>query len=143
MSTKVVLVGDQGVGKTFLSHFLLTNQLKDNYFTTFGVEIHPINIHGKEFTFWDTGSIASGLKDGYYINADICIIMADSDVNISFDNYFENYQNDVKRISPNCKFINVINKLDLNDITYENAFHISVRENWGLAHLKNEIILNC
>lgn len=138
-SKKVILVGAQGVGKTDLAFYLLTGELTKTYFSTLGVEVHPINIDGHEYTFWDTGSIFSGLTDGYYLNADLCIIIIDPGIKISYDQYFRSFKNDVQAVSPNCKFINVINKIEDFNVNYTDAIHISLRQGWGITQLKHEI----
>lgn len=81
---KVVLVGDAMVGKTSLVRYALTGELTNLYEATLGVEVHPIvwDSHRglRRFNVWDCAGNPrfGGLRDGYYVQADIAIVMYDN-----------------------------------------------------------------
>lgn len=139
---KVVLVGDGGVGKTTFIKRHLTGEFEPKYLATLGVEVHPLGFNttnGKiEFNVWDTAGQEKfgGLRDGYYINADACIVFGDVTSRVTFEN-MKQWVTDVKRVRPNCIFVYVGNKCDINNrrvtgmknmsITY---FDISAKSNY-------------
>ena len=66
---KVVLVGDARVGKTTLVRHALMGEHTNKYIPTLGDEVHPI--------VWDCAGNPrfGGLCGGYYIQADIAIVL--------------------------------------------------------------------
>src|SRR6056297_3023531 len=90
---KIVLVGDGGVGKTaFIRKISVGDILIDKYIPTIGVEVLGIDVplENKSITckVLDTAGVEefSGMKEGYYVLADACIIMADSSNKRAIDN---------------------------------------------------------
>jgi GTP-binding nuclear protein Ran len=90
MSTKqakCVLIGDTGVGKTTYIKKLLLNFFDERFVKTLGVEVHPLEITysrlGEEgnnsivLHVWDCAGDDrfGGLRSGYWIEADMAIIM--------------------------------------------------------------------
>lgn len=79
---KVVLVGDAHVGKTTLLQRVMIGNYDTRYVATLGVEVHPI-VHQhpigvfRRFNVWDCAGDPrfGGLGDGYYIQAQIAIVM--------------------------------------------------------------------
>jgi len=109
MNTKLVLVGDGGVGKSTLINKLLYDEFDPMYIATLGVEVYPWN----GYNIWDTAgqNKFGGLRDGYYINADLAIIMVDVTSKLTAKSIKEWY-NSLKRMSPNVKVAIFLNKCD-------------------------------
>ena len=78
---KIVVVGPGQSGKTTWVKRLLTGQFENLYVPTLGVEVHPIRYntnHGPIcLNVWDCAGREQyrGLRDGYYIAADIAIVI--------------------------------------------------------------------
>ena len=108
---KVVVVGDGGVGKTTFLKRHRTGEFERKYLPTIGVEVHSlkfdtitnlnmININNGNiinssvdknsviYNIWDCAGQEKfgGLRDGYYINTNAAIIMADSTSRTSIKN---------------------------------------------------------
>ena len=83
-NVKVVLVGNAEVGKTKIVNQLLTRDFvpRNQYLPTIGVEVHSKRFDDHPevcFNIWDTAGHPkfSGLQEGYYVNGDIGIVVAD------------------------------------------------------------------
>lgn len=80
---KIVLVGDGDVGKTTFVKRFLTNEFESKYVATLGVEVHPIHLQTNYgliiFNMWDCAGVEKygGLRDGYYVLANGCLVMYD------------------------------------------------------------------
>lgn len=89
LTFKVVLVGEEGVGKTtWLKRLVVRSKLQTDLFDliyepTLGVEVRQVHLRtsiGKiTLNVWDTAGQErlSGLLDGYYLQANGAIVMAD------------------------------------------------------------------
>jgi len=81
---KVLLLGEKKIGKTrFLKKLNNSFKLNNNYAPTIGVNIKYINLDCKNkvrLNIWDTSGDLRffGLKDKYYIGADLAIIFRNS-----------------------------------------------------------------
>lgn len=80
---KIVVVGDGNVGKTTYIRRILDSEFEPKYVATLGVEVHPIHIKTNYglivFNMWDCAGVEKygGLRDGYYILANACLVMYD------------------------------------------------------------------
>ena len=85
---KCVLVGDGGVGKTTYLRMLLCNIFEPRYVATLGVEVHPITLGNVRFNVWDTAGQErfSGMKEGYYVQANCGLVCFDLGNSLSFKN---------------------------------------------------------
>ena len=87
---KIVIVGDAGVGKTNLVHYLKENPFEKKYFATVGAEVHPYHFEGKDETIeiWDLAgkAVLQGFRDAYLRNADLAIVMQDVNRKSTFRN---------------------------------------------------------
>lgn len=96
--TKVVLTGNSRAGKTSIIHGLLN--IADKIEPTVGCEIHSYTSKdGSKYDLWDCAGREDyrGLADGYYIWADIIIIVEGGE-----DSVREHYT-EVIRVSPDSK----------------------------------------
>ena len=80
---KIVLIGDGATGKSAFVKRHLEGEYEKKYTPTLGVSVATINFTTNygiiKFDVWDTAGqeIYSGLKDGYYINADGALLFFD------------------------------------------------------------------
>jgi len=110
MNSKIILVGDGGVGKTVLVSRLIGQDFDKKYIATIGVwkatykNLNILDCAGQEKF--------SGLGDGYYIGADYAIVMFDISNRTSFRN-IPRWINKIRHVVPNIKIILVGNKSDI------------------------------
>jgi GTP-binding nuclear protein Ran len=117
MAFKVVFLGDAGVGKSTFIKKYLTNTFETKYIPTVGAEIYPVDVNDMVFTIWDTAGQEkySGLREGYYLNADAAVVFFSNDSVLSFKNV-ANWIADFKRICPDKPIIVVRNKTDVKPV---------------------------
>lgn len=115
--SKIVLVGDGGVGKTTFLNRYLDGDFTKKYIPTLGVEVHPISIkienEVSRFDIWDCAGQEKfgGLRDGYFINSDACILMCDVTSKITFKS-IGGWINTFRNVCPEAPIILVITKHD-------------------------------
>ena len=123
---KIVIVGDGGVGKTAFKLQLGGYGFERKYVATLGVETIPININyikntnekcEVRFNIWDTAGQEKfgGLRDGYYIKADLFLIFFDLTSSITLKNV-DRWISDITFSHPEYKdkLIIIGNKSDLS-----------------------------
>lgn len=119
MEYKIVLMGDGGVGKTCLIHKLNSHFFEQRYIPTLGVVVHPFkfktNLGEVTLNVWDTAGQEklTGLRQGYYDDADGAIVMYDSQSMLSFKNV-TSWINDFANRCPNSPIVICANKIDIN-----------------------------
>jgi GTP-binding nuclear protein Ran len=145
---KLVLIGDGGVGKTSLVKRHLTGEYLKSYIPTLGVSIHDLEFEtncGKlTFNVWDTAGQEKfgGLRDGYYLQADCCIVMFDVTSRVTYQNV-PKWVEDVRRVCPGIPVVLAGNKVDsaqralkATQITYHRRrniqyYDLSVKSNFN------------
>lgn len=155
--TKIVVIGDGGVGKSSLIKKINTDKFDEKYNSTIGYKPHPMKFltnRGKiEIEMIDTagqekfGTVNSEL----YKDIDGAIIMFDLTSRISY-NAVPQWYRDLQTITKNKKFPTVIvgNKLDIERkvkpaaITYPSKNNIpyietSIKNNDNLINIFNEL----
>lgn len=123
MEFKIVLAGPAKTGKSsFLKKILFEeNTFTDTYKPTLGVEVYPLKLNTNygqvQLNIWDCAGDDrfGGLKNGYYLNANGAIIMADN--NIETLNLIGEQINSIENIAGHIPTSIVINKCDLLDET--------------------------
>ncbi|NVM53673.1 MAG: GTP-binding protein [Candidatus Helarchaeota archaeon] len=118
---KIVLVGDEAVGKTSLILRYINNTFKDNYIPTLGVNFMTKDLQIKKTTrlvIWDIGGQAEWkAKLSLYLKgADGAIITFDLTRPTTFTSLEDWISKLQAIISPNIPFIVVGNKNDLKDL---------------------------
>lgn len=117
---KVVLLGDQAVGKTSLVLRYVNNSFSDHYISTIGADflIKDLELMGApiRLMIWDLGGQEQweGIRARYMAGSDGCILIFDvsRDHNIEF--YINNWLREVKDfIGEKTPIIIVGNKMDL------------------------------
>jgi small GTP-binding protein len=158
ISHRIIVTGNQRVGKSSLLTRLSKGIFVDYYFPTIGVDFITklINYEGKhiKLELWDLAGARQyeSIVDTYYTNADMCIIMFDV-TNKTWKQeikyYYDKISNDL-----NCRIIIVGNKSDLLDkqfsdreindfvshITDVPYFEISCKSNKRIDELINNIV---
>lgn len=104
---KVILVGDAEVGKTTTMKYLRNEEFSagGTYIPTIGAEVYPITFNDTRYICWDCAGQEKlgGLRDGYYIQADV--VLAFFKDLVSLDHLNTKWLVDVKRVSPDAKII--------------------------------------
>jgi GTP-binding nuclear protein Ran len=117
---KTLVVGDGGVGKTTYLRRMRTGEYLTEHIPTMGVEVSPITFTTTKgavtFTTWDCAGMElfGGLKDGYYIGADVAIVMFDVTNPGSYNNAKGHFAR-VRAVCPNIPVILCGNKVDSRD----------------------------
>lgn len=120
---KMILVGDGGVGKTTYLKRLITGDFERKYVPTLGVDVKIYeypgiaidgnNITSTKYDIWDTAGQErfGGLREGYYIGADVAIVMFDVNSKLSFNNVSK-WINEIRKIK-NIPIVLCGNKIDI------------------------------
>jgi len=110
---KVVLIGGGNCGKTTFCKRHLDGDFEKKYIATLGVEVHPLVMNTSKgpirFNLWDCAGQEKfgGLRDGYYIQADACILFYTNEKETT------KYLIDLMRVSPKAHVVVVFSKVDL------------------------------
>ena len=116
---KIILAGDDGVGKTAFAQKHLTGVFEQRYIATRGVKVYPVTIETENpiiFNVWDTAGQEKlgGLPTEYYINADAAIVMFD----LTGANTFKNLQfwiNGIRKVCQAAPVVIVGTKSDIKN----------------------------
>ena len=121
LSFKIILVGDQGVGKSCLAIKASRNYFEDFYSPTVGFEFVSFNVRVQDkiikLQIWDTcgQEVYRSLISSFFRSASLAIVVYSIDTEDSFNN-IEKWLNDIKTQSnPDIKIFLIGNKADLED----------------------------
>ena len=121
LSFKIIIIGDQGVGKSCLSIKASRNYFEDFYSPTVGFEFLTLNVKIEDqnikLQIWDTcgQEVYRSLITSFYRSSSLAIIVYSIDNEDSFMN-IEKWLNDIKTQSnPDVKIFLVGNKADLQE----------------------------
>ena len=121
LSFKVIIVGDQAVGKSCLAIKASRNYFEDFYSPTIGFEFVSFNVRVQEkiikLQIWDTcgQEVYRSLISSFFRSASLAIVVYSIDSEDSFNN-IEKWLNDIKTQSnPDVKIFLIGNKADLED----------------------------
>ena len=121
LSFKLIIIGDQGVGKSCLAIKASRNYFEDFYSPTVGFEFLSFNVKVEDkivkLQIWDTcgQEVYRSLISSFFRSASLAIIVYSIDSEESFNN-IEKWLNDIKTQSnPDIKIFLVGNKADLED----------------------------
>lgn len=106
---KVSLIGNANLGKSSFITKIITGEFETKT-PTMGVEVYPVKFNNKQFNVWDCAgdNRFGGLRDGYYLNSEFCIIMFDN-TQFSQDNV-KHWYNKFKRICPDGRVVVLNNR---------------------------------
>lgn len=93
---------------------------------------------------WDTAGQEkfSGLREGYYIQAKLFLVVYDQS-NITSHNNLIHWLKDIRRVCPNAPIFCVRNKCDLQDKCPDranNEISVSCRTKTGISEVRDRII---
>ena len=117
-STKVVLTGSYGVGKTSLFNQFLSKKFNESYLTTIGVKVDKkviqVNGHSITILLWDIAGEQNQEKipSSYFLGASSIIFVIDLTRPSTYINLKKNVKY-LKAIIPNAQLKVVANKKDL------------------------------
>jgi GTP-binding nuclear protein Ran len=148
---KIVLVGDANVGKTSFVRKLGGKTIFDDE-TTLGVEVTPIRRSIGEnqvcYNIWDCAGVQRfrGLGDGYWVQANCAIIMAECENSRSIFS-IENWRTQLQRMIGDKPIIVVFNKCELLtqeqkevlERDFPNAIFISCKNNINIENVLNKL----
>lgn len=111
--TKVILVGDGGVGKTVWLKKVLGDHVphhrndgeEGRYMPTLGVDTKHMTIGGTELAIWDCAGTErfKGLGEGFFVGADLCIAFSRDDMPGSARNVQDKWIPMVEKVAPNVR----------------------------------------
>jgi GTPase SAR1 family protein len=133
---KIVIAGPTGVGKTFLSRKFKNEigfgEKKDKeYKPTVGVEIHSTVVDTNRgvitLNIWDTAGDDKfkGLGDGYYLGADVGIVMGNVNKNKELSQF---YSNMVNKVGPGKTIAFISSSPGVRDKILTNVSHINIED---------------
>lgn len=117
---KVCLIGDAACGKTTFVKRHMTGEFEKRYLATLGVEVTEMPLFTNKgeiiLSLWDTAGQEkfSGLKTGYYTDADLAIFFLDLTNRITYKN-IDSWIREFKSVCPNSPIIIVGNKADIKE----------------------------
>ena len=130
ISFKIIVIGDQGVGKSCLTTQAVRNNFQEFYQATIGFEFLTFNLRINnnvvKLQIWDTcgQEVYKSLISNFYRNSSLALILYAINNRDSFK-HAENWLNDLKNQSnPNVRVFLVGNKSDLENervVTKEEA----------------------
>lgn len=150
---KIVIVGAFDTGITTLERYLNETSIKciTNRYDRFKnvTRIITVELGENKYELWDDHRHSgTNMRDEnpseFYYKTDICIIIGDVFPGRNEKEYFENYQKTILKYAPSCRFINVMNKMDivlhksetgLPRYMAPNAIPISFKTGQGLGKL--------
>lgn len=112
--TKIVLLGNGGVGKTSFVRMMRINNFDKRYIATVGAEVHPDNLNGTSVNIWDTAGRQEmmGNRASYITGANVCVLFFSLTDQNSYNALADHYAL-AQQHAPNARFIVVGNKSDL------------------------------
>ena len=120
-SFKIIVLGNSGVGKSYLSIQAARHTFAENYFATVGVEFFTMNIKYEnkiiKLQIWDTcgQEIYRSLISNFYRNSSLAVIVYSIVDTSSFDSIDQWLKELKSNSSPDIKIFLIGNKLDLED----------------------------
>ena len=136
---KLILVGNAESGKTTFIRKARTGENETHYIPTMGVEIHAIqHTNVLAFKAWDTAGREEfgGLRSGYYINAEACLLFHDASDEREVVEQREDILEWIARVTsvcPGIPIVLVLNKRDLVNDDRLNALHDLYSADMGLC----------
>lgn len=153
---KVILVGNQKVGKSVLLNYLRGDSFNEMYVQTIGVDFAVLRRDPIKFLIWDIAGDEKfkRITPAYYRSADIIIYALDSTEAVDKNKIIlKNFQKEISAVCPvsNCFNIIVFTKSDHNDSKISefylkkfDSFKVpiivsSAKENKGLSEINERL----
>lgn len=149
MNFKLVIMGDNGVGKSTFIRRHMTGEFEKNYKPTSGVAMNLLSFFTTktkgtvDFNIWDcagTDNIDTQ-QHAYFAQADAAILMFDRTNVQSYQNVI-NWYNAFRSICPNAPVVIVGNKVDIRNTTVKSR-HITIHRTLNLKYYDVSAKSNC
>lgn len=134
----IIIIGDQGVGKSSFVQRLTTNTFSETYICTLTKDLHMIEFQGRSIGLHDHGGCERyhSLRQLHYKHADGVLVFCDTQLNIDV------WVEAVKKENPDVPIVIVMNKADDTNIDYGKGadIYISCKHNRNLENVLPLII---
>jgi len=112
---KVVIIGDEGVGKSAFVEMLKTREFSQKYEPTVGAEVTSYEVDGKKLELWDCGGKHVGLHEGYWIGAKAVVVMFGINSLLSWKNASA-WLKSVEAVAGDARLFLVGTKVDMHGV---------------------------
>lgn len=151
---KCVVVGESGVGKSQIVHRLIGSNFRQEHTHTLGVDVLIGDVDKKIIQFWDCAGKEefSGMADGYYIGANIGLVVFDLGNCETYRKAYE-WAYQLNRVAPEAKILLIGNKSDKPTRVNRKDVHmprhlgyvvgyrqVSARDNVGIVEAMRDIM---
>src|SRR5271157_3769769 len=120
LTSKIVLIGDESVGKTSVVKRYIDDEFTESYLPTLGFQIFIKSVrlgnNSVDFQIWDIAGQAQfeSVRRSYFQASQGFFLVFDLTVRSSFDNV-DQWLAEIREVRPTVPFILVANKADLPD----------------------------
>ena len=112
---KVVIIGDEGVGKSAFVHMVKNREFSQKYTPTVGADVTAYEVDGKKLELWDCGGKHVGLQEGYWIGAKAVVVMFGINSLLTWKN-IPAWLKSVEEVAGNAPLFLVGTKVDMLDV---------------------------
>ena len=145
INCKLVIVGDDGRGKTCLFYAFAKNEFPEEYIpTVFESYVSSIEVDGKkvQLAFWDTVSQEDydRLRPLSYSDSDVILMCFSVENRDSFENIHAKWVPEVRHFCPNVPFLLIATKKDLRQdpemkqqLAHDKQCFVQTEEGSGMA----------
>lgn len=141
---KVVLIGDTRSGKTTFINRSIYRRFESKFTPTLGVEVESFRYRNSILNIWDTAGDDRyvGLKDGYYLKADVFLVFCNSETYRNIQNWIDL----ARRTSRNARFVIIYNRRGLNDLLpiedhEDHEYQINLKNDRNMNAILNAILM--
>lgn len=115
MASKIVIVGDEGVGKSSFVQFVKNREFSAKYTQTDGADVCEYKVDEKKLEIWDCTGKKTDIREAYWIGAKAVIVMFDINSLRSWKNAAE-WIEKVKNVAGDVPTVLVGTKVDLRGV---------------------------
>jgi small GTP-binding protein len=112
---KIVIIGDEGVGKSAFVEMVKRREFSHKYEPTAGAEVTSYEVDGKNLEIWDCGGKHVGLQEGYWIGAKVVVVMFAINSLLSWKNASEWLKN-AETVAGDARLFLVGSKVDIHGV---------------------------
>jgi len=139
---KILIIGDQGVGKTALLSRFTRDEFNQNYCGTIGIEFatKTINIDGKaiKLQIWDTAGHERfrSITSAYYAKTQGVLLCYECTNRETFDNVSKWFKEAEAACEPNTPKVLIANKIDLSNREVSKDEGQSLADRLGMKYVE-------